>query len=50
MSVDYKDTLHLPRTDFPMKAGLPKREPEILKRWEEIGLEARLRAESKGRE
>ena len=50
MSVDYKDTLHLPRTGFPMKAGLPKREPEILRRWEETGLEARLRAESKGRE
>ncbi len=50
MSVDYKDTLYLPRTDFPMKAGLAKREPELLKRWEEIGLEALMRAESKGRE
>jgi len=33
--VDYKDTVNLPRTDFPMKANLPKREPEILKSWEE---------------
>ncbi|MBT4890352.1 MAG: isoleucine--tRNA ligase [Rhodospirillales bacterium] len=34
MSVDYKTTVFLPNTDFPMKAGLPKREPEILARWE----------------
>jgi isoleucyl-tRNA synthetase len=34
MTVDYKSTIHLPRTDFPMKAGLPKREPEILARWD----------------
>jgi len=32
--VDYKDTVNLPRTDFPMKANLPQREPEILKEWE----------------
>ena len=41
---DYKDTLFLPRTDFPMRAGLPKREPEWLARWEEIGVYHRLRA------
>jgi isoleucyl-tRNA synthetase len=35
---NYKSTLHLPKTDFPMKANLPKREPEILKRWEEMDL------------
>ncbi|WP_375261282.1 isoleucine--tRNA ligase [Palleronia sp.] len=40
---DYKDTLNLPQTDFPMRAGLPKREPEWLKRWEEIGVYDRLR-------
>ncbi|MWD26561.1 isoleucine--tRNA ligase [Aquicoccus sp. SCR17] len=40
---DYKDTLNLPRTDFPMRAGLPKREPEWLARWEEIGVYDRLR-------
>jgi isoleucyl-tRNA synthetase len=33
--VDYKDTIQLPKTDFPMKANLPRREPEILKDWEE---------------
>ena len=50
MSVDYKDTIRLPRTDFPMKAGLPKREPELLERWERTGLYARLREQSKGHE
>jgi isoleucyl-tRNA synthetase len=46
---DYRATLFLPTTDFPMKAGLPDAEPRWLKRWEEMGLYARLRAESKGR-
>ena len=41
---DYKSTLHLPRTDFPMRAGLPKREPGWLARWHEIGVYDRLRA------
>ena len=49
MTLDYKDTIHLPRTDFPMKAGLPKREPELLARWERIALWKRLRAASAGR-
>ena len=49
MTLDYKDTIHLPRTDFPMKAGLPKREPELLARWEEIGLWERVRAASAGK-
>ncbi|WP_281996063.1 isoleucine--tRNA ligase [Ruegeria faecimaris] len=40
---DYKDTLNLPKTDFPMRAGLPKREPAWLERWEEIGVYDRLR-------
>ena len=35
---DWKDTLNLPRTDFPMKANLAQREPEFLKYWEEMGL------------
>ena len=34
---DYRDTLFLPKTDFPMRAGLPKVEPEWLKKWEEEG-------------
>jgi len=41
---DYKDTLNLPKTDFPMRAGLPKREPAWLERWEQIGVYDRLRA------
>ena len=41
---DYKDTLFLPTTDFPMRAGLPKREPDWLKRWEEMDIYGRLRA------
>ena len=35
MSQNYKDTLNLPRTDFPMKANLAAREPEMLRSWEE---------------
>jgi isoleucyl-tRNA synthetase len=46
---DYSKTLFLPQTEFPMRAGLPKREPEILKRWNEIGLYQKLREEAKGR-
>jgi len=50
MSRDYKSTVFLPRTDFPMRAGLPQREPEILQRWDEQDLFARLRADARGRE
>ncbi|MGX0876017.1 isoleucyl-tRNA synthetase [Roseovarius sp. MBR-154] len=46
---DYKDTLNLPQTEFPMRAGLPKREPEWLARWEEIGIYERLRERAEGR-
>jgi len=46
---DYKDTLNLPRTDFPMRAGLPKREPEWLARWEKIGVYDRLRDKAETR-
>ncbi|WP_171125730.1 MULTISPECIES: isoleucine--tRNA ligase [unclassified Ruegeria] len=45
---DYKETLNLPKTDFPMRAGLPKREPAWLERWEKIGVYDRLR-EKQGR-
>lgn len=44
---DYKDTLNLPKTDFPMRAGLPKREPAWLARWEDIGVYDRLREKAK---
>jgi isoleucyl-tRNA synthetase len=37
--MDYKDTLNLPVTDFPMRANLPQREPEILQRWNELELD-----------
>ena len=47
---DYRDTLFLPKTDFPMKAGLPAREPEWLARWQKLDLYKRLREEAKGRE
>ena len=46
---DYSKTLFLPQTAFPMRAGLPQREPEILKRWNEIGLYQRLREDARGR-
>ncbi|MEO1291330.1 MAG: isoleucine--tRNA ligase [Pseudomonadota bacterium] len=48
--VDYKSTIFLPQTDFPMRAGLPKREPDWLARWEKMGLYDRQREASNGRE
>ena len=50
MSPDYRDTVFLPRTEFPMKAGLPQREPGWVERWERMDLYARLRRESLGRD
>src|ERR1700742_528596 len=50
MSQNYKDTLNLPRTDFPMKANLPTREPEMLKKWQETGLYERIQKAREGRE
>ncbi|WP_439121808.1 isoleucine--tRNA ligase [Marivita sp.] len=47
---DYKDTLNLPKTDFPMRAGLPKREPEWLEKWAKIGVYDRLREKANGRQ
>ncbi|MBB5722438.1 isoleucyl-tRNA synthetase [Loktanella ponticola] len=44
---EYKTTLNLPKTDFPMRAGLPKREPEWLERWNSIGVYDRLRDKAK---
>ncbi|MEQ8656536.1 MAG: isoleucine--tRNA ligase [Hyphomicrobiales bacterium] len=46
---DYSQTLFLPKTDFPMRAGLPKKEPEILKSWDEQNLYKKLREQSAGR-
>ena len=47
---DYSETLFLPQTEFPMRAGLPQREPEILARWEKIDLYEQLREAAKGRD
>ena len=46
---DYSETLFLPKTDFPMRAGLPQKEPQLLARWQRLGLYERLRAAAKGR-
>src|SRR5450631_2457983 len=46
---DYSRTLYLPQTEFPMRAGLPQREPEILARWNAIGLYGKLRKAAAGR-
>jgi isoleucyl-tRNA synthetase len=47
---DYRSTVFLPRTDFPMKAGLPQKEPQILAKWQEADLYARIREARGGRE
>ncbi|WEK43125.1 MAG: isoleucine--tRNA ligase [Candidatus Sphingomonas colombiensis] len=47
---DWRDTVFLPKTDFPMKAGLPQKEPAILERWQKLGLYQRLREQRNGRE
>jgi isoleucyl-tRNA synthetase len=46
--MDYKATLNLPRTEFPMKASLPQREPEVLRRWKNMDLYGRIRQQSQG--
>jgi isoleucyl-tRNA synthetase len=45
---DYSETLFLPKTDFPMRAGLPQKEPQLLARWHQLGLYERLRAAAAG--
>ena len=47
---DYRDTVFLPKTDFPMKAGLPQKEPGIAAKWEAEGLYRQLREARRGRE
>lgn len=47
--MEYKNTLNLPHTDFPMRANLPKKEPEILRHWEEIGLYKKIQDQSQGK-
>ncbi|MGY6248602.1 isoleucine--tRNA ligase [Bosea thiooxidans] len=48
--VDYSQTLFLPQTEFPMRAGLPQREPELLARWAKIDLYRKLREAGRGRD
>ena len=50
MAKDLKQTVFLPKTDFPMRAGLPKKEPEIQAMWDEIGFFDKLREKRKGQE
>ncbi|HEY5973853.1 MAG TPA: class I tRNA ligase family protein, partial [Geobacteraceae bacterium] len=47
--MEYKETLNLPTTDFPMKANLPQREPEILAQWEAAGLYNKIAAAGAGK-
>ncbi|MDD4753285.1 MAG: class I tRNA ligase family protein, partial [Desulfitobacteriaceae bacterium] len=47
--MDYAKTLNLPQTDFPMRGNLPKREPEIMKFWEEIDLYNKVQERTKGK-
>ncbi|GIW40441.1 MAG: isoleucine--tRNA ligase [Candidatus Binatia bacterium] len=47
--MDYKATLNLPKTTFPMRANLPQREPEILRKWQEKNLYAALREKNRGK-
>src|SRR5659263_61048 len=47
--MEYKETLNLPRTEFPMRANLAQREPAMLARWEAMGLHRRMVENRKGR-
>jgi isoleucyl-tRNA synthetase len=50
MSKEYRDTLNLPQTDLSMKAGLPRKEPEILEFWNSINLYQQIREQNNGKE
>ena len=47
--MDYNKTINLPKTDFPMRGGLPKREPDMLKRWEDMDLYHELLKKNEGK-
>ena len=49
MSQDYNATIHLPKTDFPMRAGLPKREPEMLRNWKKLDVYGELLKKNAGK-
>ncbi|MCZ2158100.1 isoleucine--tRNA ligase [Bartonella sp. 220] len=48
-TIDYSKTLYLPQTNFPMRAGLPQKELELIERWENMGLYTQLRQQAKDR-
>ncbi|MEY2167701.1 MULTISPECIES: isoleucine--tRNA ligase [unclassified Rhodanobacter] len=50
MSTDYKSTINLPQTDFPMRGDLPRREPDWLAEWEQVGRYAQIQAKTAGRD
>ena len=50
MTTDYRPTIFLPQTDFPMKGDLAQKEPEILKRWEEMDLYGLMEQKAEGRD
>jgi isoleucyl-tRNA synthetase len=50
MSEDYNKTVNLPKTDFPMRASLPKREPDMLKSWFDMDLYHKMLERTEGRE
>ena len=50
MTIDYGNTIHLPKTDFPRRAGLAQLEPKIQKRWADMDLYQKQREASKDRE
>ena len=47
MAIDYNATMNLPKTDFPMRAGLPQREPEMIKKWQDEELYQKLMEKNK---
>ena len=47
--MDYNKTINLPKTDFPMRAGLPAREPGMLERWEKLDLYHELLKKNEGK-
>ena len=49
MAQKYDATLNLPKTEFPMRAGLPKREPEMLRHWEELGIYSEMLKKNEGK-
>lgn len=50
MTIDYKSTVYLPKTEFAMRGKLPEREPEMLERWAKMNMFQRLRDDARGRE